>query len=127
MAWNQGVDLFGYDNNRLLAGAEYVARTNLSEPVPYTAYNNSDSVNQLYLSTSGLGRIDDRPIWELLYNHYVVLEGLNMLNVKAMAALLRPEPGTNGKDHFGYGTLTFTLVPLLRRILPAPLCRCQLI
>jgi hypothetical protein len=109
VAWNQGVDLFGYDNNRLLAGAEYVARTNLSQPVPYTYYTNSDNANQLYLSINGLGRVDDRPIWEQIYNHYAVLEGLSAPNVKAMASLLRPEPGANGKDHIGYGTLFYTL------------------
>ena len=119
VAWNQGVDLFGYDNNRLLAGAEYVARTNLSEPVPYTYYTNSDNANQLYLSTNGLGRIDDRPIWELVYNHYVVLEGLSAPNVTAMAALVRPEGGTNGKDHIGYGTLLYTLDASASPLLPA--------
>ena len=75
IALNQGLDLYSFDNNRLLAGAEYVARTNLSEPVPYTFYTNCDSVNQCYVSINGLGRIDDRPIWELVYNHYVVQMG----------------------------------------------------
>ena len=41
MAWNQGDDLYGYDNNRLLAGAEYVAKYNLGEDVPYQLYKNS--------------------------------------------------------------------------------------
>jgi len=107
VAWNQGVDLFGYDNNRLLQGAEYVARTNLSLGVPYLSYNNCDGVNQMYLSSNGLGRIDDRPVYELIYNHYVVLQGLSAPNVTAMANLQRPEHGST--DHLGYGTLTFTL------------------
>lgn len=34
IAWNQGDDLFSYDNNRLLAGAEYVARHNQMRGVP---------------------------------------------------------------------------------------------
>jgi fibronectin type 3 domain-containing protein len=107
VAWNQGVDLFGYDNNRLLAGAEYVAQTNLSHPVPYTYYTNSDAANQDWVSTNGLGRLDDRPVWELIYNHYAVLQGLSAPNSEAMAQLMRPEHGS--ADHFGYGTLTFTL------------------
>lgn len=107
VAWNQGVDLFGYNNNRLLAGAEYVARTNLSQPVPYTPYNNCDSANQRWVSINGLGRLDDRPVWELLYNHYVVKKGLRAPNVQAMAQITRPEHGS--VDHFGYGTLTFTV------------------
>src|SRR5258708_1685098 len=107
IAWNQGVDLFSYDNNRLLAGAEYVARTNLSEPVPYVSYTNCENANQFYLSINGLGRLNDRPVWELIYNHYVVQMGLSAPNVKAIAQLMRPEHGSI--DHFGYGSLTFTL------------------
>jgi regulation of enolase protein 1 (concanavalin A-like superfamily) len=107
VAWNQGVDLFGYNNNRLLAGAEYVARTNLSQPVPYTSYNNCHNANQRWVSINGLGRLDDRPVWELLYNHYVVRQGLSAPNIQAMAQVTRPEHGSI--DHFGYGTLTFTL------------------
>ena len=30
-AWNQGDDLYGYENNRFLAGAEYVAKSNLKD------------------------------------------------------------------------------------------------
>ena len=106
VAWNQGTDLFGYNSNRLLAGAEYVARTNMSLDVPYQTYNNCDNVNQNALSINGLGRIDDRPVYELIYNHYAVVQGLSTPNVKKMAQLIRPEHGS--KDHFGYGTLTFT-------------------
>jgi hypothetical protein len=110
IAWNQGLDLFGYDNNRLLAGAEYVAHCNLSYPVntiPFTYYDNCAASGNCYLSINGLGRLDDRPVWELLYNHYVVLEGLTATNVQGMAQAMRPEHGSI--DHFGYGTLTFTL------------------
>lgn len=107
VAWNQGVDLFGYDDNRLLAGAEYVAQTNLSQPVPYKYYTNCHAANQNWVSLDGLGRIDNRPVWELVYNHYAVLKGLNAPNCQAIAQLIRPEHGS--ADHFGYGTLTFTL------------------
>jgi len=107
VAWNQGLDLYAYASNRLLAGAEYVAQTNLSKTVPYTYYTNSDQANQCYISINGIGRLDDRPIWEMIYNHYVVLQGLSAPNVQAMAQLMRPEHGSS--DHFGYGTLTFTL------------------
>lgn len=105
-AWNQGVDLFGYNSNRLLAGAEYVAAYNMDQTVPYTLYNNSDKVLQYYISVNGRDRLDDRPVWELLFNHYAVLEGMSTPNVMAMAQLQRPEHGS--ADHFGYGTLTFT-------------------
>src|SRR6185312_8730946 len=73
MALNQGDDLFSYEDNRILKGAEYVARYNLGHDVPYTAYSNSD-VTQPVISDKSRG--DIRPIWELLYNHYVVMKGL---------------------------------------------------
>jgi len=106
VAWNQGLDLFGFSSDRLLSGAEYVAQTNLWDPVPYTFYNNCQNARQDWVSINGRGRLDDRPIWELLYNHYVVLEGKVSPGVQAMAQLVRPERGS--ADHFGYGTLTFT-------------------
>jgi hypothetical protein len=106
VAWKQGLDLYGYYDNRLLAGAEYVAQWDLWKPVPYKHYTNSDNANQSWPSINGRGRVN-RPLWELLYNHYVVRKGLRAPNTTAMANLVRPEVG-NG-DHFGYGTLTFTL------------------
>jgi hypothetical protein len=109
VAWNQGVDLFSYADNRLLAGAEYVAKCNLSYPastIPYTFYNNCSEARQYAISINGLGRLD-RPVWELIYNHYVVRGGLSAPYSTAMTKLMRPEGGSG--DHFGYGTLTFTL------------------
>jgi len=117
-AWNQGLDLFGYSGNRLLAGAEYVAQTNLWRPVPYTFYTNCQAANQDWVSINGRGRLDDRPIWELLYNHYVVQQGISSPGVQAMAQLMRPEHGS--VDHFGYGTLTFTLSTATSPYPPSP-------
>lgn len=106
MAWNQGVDLFGYDNNRLLAGAEYTAQYTLWKGVPYTFYTNSSKANQHWVSENYHGRLATAH-YELVYNHYVVRKGLKAPNVKLFAELKRPEPGD--VDVFGHGTLTFTL------------------
>ncbi len=110
IAWNQGLDLYGYDDNRFLAAAEYTAAYNLWKPVPFTFYNNADNVNNYWPSEEtwwGRGRLQ-RPIWEMIYNHYVVLKGLEAPNLKAMAEVYRPE-GFEHDDNFGFGTLTFTL------------------
>jgi hypothetical protein len=115
MAWKQGDDLYGYADNRFLAGAEYVASYNLGNDVPYTPYRNCDpSVNQAAISSASRGAI--RPGWELVYNHYVVRRGLSAANVAAFAAKVRPEggggnygPNSGGYDQLGYGTLTATL------------------
>jgi hypothetical protein len=113
MAWNQGDDLFGYDNNRFLAGVEYVAKYNLGNDVPYTAYTNSD-VTQPVISDKGRGV--GRPCWELIFNHYVVRQGLIAPYCTLAAAQTRPEggggdygPNSGGFDQLGYGTLTYTL------------------
>lgn len=115
MAWNQGDDLFGADDNRLLKGAEYVAKYNLGNDVPYTVYANSDVVQK---EISPVARGGKRPIWELIYNHYVVLKGMKAPYVQQYAALVRPEggggdygPNSGGYDALGYGTLTFSLLP----------------
>jgi len=118
-AWNQGLDLYGFANNRLLAGAEYVAQYNLGHDVPYTPLNDCSGDNMFFISNNGRGRLDDRPIWELIYNHYVVLQGLSAPNTTAMARLYRLEQGSI--DHFGYGTLTFTLNATNSPYPPAPL------
>ena len=119
VAWNQGLDLFGFSNNRLLAGAEYVAQYNLGRDVPYTSLNDCEGDNMFFISNSGRGRLDDRPIWELIYNHYVVLQGLSAPNTKAVAQLGRMDHGS--ADHFGYGALTFTLNATNSPYPPAPL------
>ena len=107
VAYNQGVDLFGYNSDRLLAGAEYVAQFNSTFSVPYTTYNSCTSPDNTWVSRNGEGRLDDRPVWELIYNHYNVLKGQSTPNSQVMAQLERPDHGST--DHFGYGTLTFTL------------------
>lgn len=106
IAWNQGVDLFGFNNNRLLAGAEYTAQYNLWKGVPYSFYSNSANANQYYISQNYHGRLAASH-FELLYNHYVVLKGLTAPFVQHFAQLRRPEPGE--VDVLGYGTLTYTL------------------
>ena len=113
MAWKQGDDLYGYDNNRFLAGCEYVAKYNLGEDVPYKPFSDSLATQDV-ISPAGRGSI--RPIWELVYNHYVKLKGLPAPYTTREAESVRPEggggdygPNSGGFDQLGYGTLTSTL------------------
>ncbi|MBW8782512.1 MAG: alginate lyase family protein [Verrucomicrobia bacterium] len=117
IAWNQGVDLFGYDQNRLLAGSEYVAATALWVDLPFKFYNNQSNSNNYWIASNGGGRLN-APVWELLYNHYAVLQGAKAPYTSALAKLVRPEGG--GGDHFGYGTLTFTLDAVASPYPPLP-------
>ena len=113
MAWSQGEDLFGYQNNRVLQGAEYVAKYNLGHDVPFTPFINN-GFKQTVISPEHRG--DIRPIWELLYNHYVVLKGLKAPYVKAFAQKAQVEggggdygPNSGGYDQLGYGSLLYSL------------------
>lgn len=113
VAWNQGVDLYGYAGNRFLAGCEYIAKYNLTNPVPYVTYNNCDEVNQTVIATNGQGTI--RACWEMVYNHYVNRMGLSAPYTAQITTLARPEggggdygPNSGGYDQLGFGTLTYT-------------------
>lgn len=130
MAWNQGIDLYGFDNNRFLAGAEYVAKSNLYEPdgttiytVPYLTYSNKD-VTQTQLSSASQPAL--RPCWALVYNHYVNRKGLAAPWTGKMALRVQSEGGPTGNasgpfDQLGYGTLTFTRDPVAPAVAPSGL------
>jgi hypothetical protein len=120
MAWNQGIDLYGYDNNRFMGAAEYVAKYNLGNDVPYTPftwYYGAPGVwsgSQTFTSAGADSRGSVRPIWEMPYNHYAKRRGLSVPNLAAIAATVRPEGGggdyggaSGGFDQLGHGTLTF--------------------
>ena len=114
MAWKQGDDLYGYDDNRFLKGCEYVAKYNLGEAVPFHPYVNSSFGTQTKISAAGRGGL--RPVWALVCNHYAKLKGLPAPYTTRMAAKVQPEggggdygPNSGGFDQLGYGTLTATL------------------
>ena len=120
MAWNQGIDLYGYDDSRVLKGVEYAAKWNLGHDVPFTSWTwhkgapGSWEGWETFTEASTWARGQVRPIWEGLYNHYVNRRGLDAPYVSEMAAKVRPEGGGGdygtggGLDHLGFGTLTFT-------------------
>lgn len=115
MAWTQGDDLYGYDDNRILRGAEYTARYNFNlGSVYFEPYNNCDNVN--HVGISEVGRGGNRPIWEVIYNHYAKRRNIATPDVEIVARLHRPEggggdygPNSGGFDSLGFGTLLFSL------------------
>lgn len=114
MAWNQGEDLYGYWNNRFLAGAEYVAKSNLQDgngqyySPPFSTYVNRQG-SFTVVSTAGQPNL--RPAWESIYNHYVNRKGLAAPWVAAIAAQIRPERSEWGGDQPSFGTLTYSRDP----------------
>lgn len=76
VAWNQGIDLWGYDDRRILANFEYAARYNLGGDVPFTP--DLDRTGK-YLKTtvSAIGRGTLPPVYEMAYAHYAGVRGLD--------------------------------------------------
>jgi len=125
MAWNQGDDIYGYENNRFLAGAEYVAKSNLLDGDSGTFYtvpfftNVNRQGTQSVLSTAGQGH--RRGVWESVHNHYANRLGIATPYVALQAAQMRPESDGSNGDQLGFGTLTFTRDPLATPARPSGL------
>jgi hypothetical protein len=126
MAWNQGDDFYGYDNNRFLAGAEYVAKANLSDAsgnryylsMPFDTLINRQGTGTA-IAGGPLPHL--RPVWEMIYNHYVNRLGLAAPFCAQMTAMMRPEGDGGGGDQLGVGTLTFSRDPLTASVAPSGL------
>ncbi|HMR48676.1 MAG TPA: alginate lyase family protein [Arachnia sp.] len=121
MAWQQGYDCYGALDNRFLKGAEYVAKYNLGEDVPFTTYTwqsgpaattapHAGWASQTVISDAVRGHL--RPVWELVAGHYVGRRGLSAPWVSQMAEQVRVEggggqygPNSGGYDQLGFGTL----------------------
>ena len=118
MAWNQGTDLFGYENNRVLSMAEYTARYNLWQDVPWTNYAYG---SWLMTGPSGGSRgATGRPGWATFYNHYVNIKGLAAPYTKTVVDLNGPYWSYNG-DSPGWDYLTTALPPIATGANPSSL------
>lgn len=110
IAWNQGLDLYGAADNRLLKGFEYSAKYNLGGDVPFRTYR--DKTGKYYhkkISEQGRGQL--RPIWEMVYNHYRNRKGIECPYTQQAAENVRPEGAGPYADCCGFGTLLFSLPP----------------
>ncbi|MBE1879027.1 AbfB domain-containing protein [Myceligenerans pegani] len=128
MAWNQGIDCYGYGGNRFLKGCEYVARYNVGLEVPFSEYTwqsgpaSSPRWNtQTEISTAARGQA--RPVWDLVLGHYQGRRGLSAPWSRRIAETLRPDGGggdygttSGGFDHLGFTTLMHAPDTTLRRL-----------
>jgi hypothetical protein len=107
VAWNQGVDLFGHSDDRILKGFEYTARYNLGDnSVPFvTDLDRTGKYIKTVIATGNRGQF--QPIYELAYGHYVSRRGLQAPYLEQVVFRngSRFVEGTND-DHPGWGTLT---------------------
>ncbi len=110
IAWNQGLDLYGLEDNRLLAGFEYTARYNLGEDVPFAeTLDRTGYYHHTRISANGRGRL--RPIYEQVYNHYANRVSIASPYTQRAAERIRPEATGSNADHIGFGTLLFSRRP----------------
>lgn len=86
MAWEQGDDLWGALDNRLMKGIEYTAKYNLGYDVPFETWTDCTGLYNDWTEPGAMGRGRIRDIYQLPYNHYVKRKGLKMPYTKKILA-----------------------------------------
>lgn len=87
MAWEQGDDLWGALDNRLMKGLEYTARYNLGYDVPFEQWTDCTGLYNDWTEPGAMGRGQIRCIYDAAYHHYVDVKGQQMPYVKKLLAL----------------------------------------
>ena len=105
MAWNQGLDLYGAYENRLLKGYEYTAKYMNGEEVPYVQYVTFYGGTVFGTSISSGNRSQFLPIFEIAYRHYHGRKGLDMPFTWKSITKTRNETVSAG--FMPWGTLVF--------------------
>jgi hypothetical protein len=117
MAWNQGDDFYGFNDNSVLKASEYTAKYNVALlSVPFKQYDYHDcdtTIAQTVISDVERGTV--RPIWSMFYNHYVKRKGMTASYTLLGVNTTFPEggggdygPNSGGFDQLGFGTLMFS-------------------
>lgn len=87
MAWEQGDDLWGALDNRLMKGIEYTAKYNLGYDVPFETWTDCTGLYNDWTEPGAMGRGNIRCIYDLPYQHYVGCKGLKMPYTKKLLDL----------------------------------------
>jgi Alginate lyase len=104
IAWHQGLDLYGAEDNRLLRGFEYTATYNLGGDVEFRPdVDRTGKYRHRVISP----RSSFRPIYEQILAHYHGRRGLPAPAVERVVQRIRPEGAARGADHTGFGTLLY--------------------
>ena len=94
-------------DNRLLTGYEYTAKYNLGKSVPFTTWTDISGRYCNWQTISDKLRGVFRPIYEIVYNHYVTRKGLDMPYTRRVLSKMSVEGASKWCDGPGYGTLFF--------------------
>jgi len=122
VAWNQGVDLWGFDDQRILANVEYAARYNLGGDVPFVPdLDRTGKYIKKTVSATGRGTLP--PIYEMAYAHYAGVRGLDTPYTKA--AVFRGAGGTrvvegSNDDLPSWGTFAYAGATAASPSVPTP-------
>jgi len=109
IAWQQGIDLYGWNDNLILKGHEYTAQYGLGQNVPYQHYLDRTGKyglggrNNHYTKISTVSRGSFWPIFERPYQHYTKRRGVAAPYSGRVVKKKRPEG--HSSDHIGLGTL----------------------
>lgn len=76
------------------------------DDVPFKTWTDITGKYCSWTKISADGRGQFRPVFEMVYNHYVNRKGLNMVYTKEVLDKIRPEGYYY--EHFGYGTFLFS-------------------
>ena len=87
MAWEQGDDLWGALDNRLMLGIEYSAKYNLGYAVPFETWTDCTGLYNEWTEPGAMGRGRIRCIYDIPYQHYVGRKGLKMPYTKKLLDL----------------------------------------
>jgi len=108
MAWNQGDDLYGALDNRLMKGYEYLSKSNLGYDVPFSNWQDLTGRYCNWHVLAEGAQAQWRAVFEIGYNHYVGRRGLSMpYTSKVLGHYVRPEGAGFTCDNPGFGSLLF--------------------
>ena len=100
MAEEQGDDLWGALDNRLMRGIEYSARYNLGHDVPFETWTDCTGLYNDWTEPGAMGRGLIRDIYDKPYRHYTKKKGLKMPYTKQLLALQK-KAERRGEVHEG--------------------------
>lgn len=106
MAWEQGDDLWGALNNRLMAGIEYTACYNLGYDVPFHTWTDCTGLYNDWTEPGAMGRGKIWDIYQKAYDHYVGRLHLEMPYTKQILAL-KAEAERKGETKSNFETTSF--------------------
>ena len=113
--WNQGLDMYAYEDNLLLKGFEYYARFNLEHPVDWTPIDYHG--HKFYYPAPSNNAPSSMPnnrilANEAVYHHYVDRKGLDAPYLRAMMKLKNVEVLTGMMYTYSDTTTAYVSFPV---------------